>query len=354
MESILITGGAGFVGSYLALKWKEKQSACKIKVLDNLRRRGSELNLPRLKKAGIEFFHGDIRLPEDLEQVGEVQLLVECSADPSVQAGVNHSPAYVIGTNLTGTVNCLEYARKQGANFLFLSTSRVYPIPLLRQIQLRETPTRFELMNDQNLPGVSEEGISEDFPLEGHRSFYGATKLASEHIIQEYVANYDLKAVINRCSVLAGSWQMGKVDQGVVSLWMIRHFFRQSLRYIGFGGTGKQVRDVLHLQDLFQLLWHQHKEIQQHAGKVYNVGGGRENSVSLRELTSLCEKYTGNSVEILPQPQTNPQDIPLYISDCRRVRNVFNWHPTVSIEEILEEIARWLRDYRSQLEYVFT
>ena len=122
---ILITGGAGFVGSNLAIKLKENYSNIKITVLDNLKRRGSELNINRLKTKGIEFIHGDIRNKEDLELSWKVDLILECSAEPSVLAGTTSSPKYLINTNLIGTVNCLELARKNQADFIFLSALKL-------------------------------------------------------------------------------------------------------------------------------------------------------------------------------------------------------------------------------------
>src|SRR3989339_333736 len=127
-KNILITGGAGFVGSNLALKLKAKYRGAEIFCMDNLKRRGSELNIPRLKAAGVNFVHGDIRNKEDFEEIGKNDLILECSAEPSVLAGITSSPSYLINTNLVGTINCLEFARQNREAFVFLSTSRVYPI----------------------------------------------------------------------------------------------------------------------------------------------------------------------------------------------------------------------------------
>src|SRR5207244_1550975 len=118
----------------------------------------------------------------------------------------------------------------------------------------------------------------------GPRSLYGASKLAAEMLIQEYVFSRGLKALINRCGIIAGPWQMGKVDQGVVAFWMMQHFFQRELCYLGFGGQGKQVRDLLHVADLADLLHRQMQTPETWVGRVYNVGGGRTCSVSLREL----------------------------------------------------------------------
>jgi CDP-paratose 2-epimerase len=253
-RQVLITGGAGFVGSSLGLGLAQRYPDWKIIALDNLKRRGSELNIPRLKQAGIEFVHGDVRNAEDLEASAlPVDLILECSAEPSVLAGYT-SPGYVLQTNLIGTINCLELARQNQADFIFISTSRVYPIAYLNQLNYTETDTRFQLSEQQDLPGVSQFGISEQFPLDLPRSLYGSTKLASELIINEYGDAYGLRTLINRCGVLTGPWQMGKVDQGVFALWVANHYFQKSLKYIGYGGTGKQVRDFLHVADLLDLI----------------------------------------------------------------------------------------------------
>ena len=226
---LLITGGAGFVGSYLALSFKRETPDSTVIAFDNLRRRGSELALRRLTAGGVEFRHGDIRNAEDLADTGDLDLLVECSAEPSAQAGLYGGERYLINTNLMGTINCLDHARRHDAAVVFLSTSRVYPIAPLRELPLVSTETRFVIPASSTGPGWSARGVNESFPLIGSRSLYGATKLCSELIIAEYVALYGLRAIINRCGVLTGPWQMGKVDQGFVVLWAARHLFEGAL-----------------------------------------------------------------------------------------------------------------------------
>src|SRR3989338_5035055 len=133
MDNVLVTGGAGFIGSHLAIAVKKKWKKARVIALDNLIRRGSEFNVPRLKENGVHFIKGDVRSKKDLDfKATRISLIIECSAEPSVLAGFNESPQYVIDTNLTGAVNCLELARRDRADFLFLSTSRVYPIEKLR------------------------------------------------------------------------------------------------------------------------------------------------------------------------------------------------------------------------------
>ena len=182
---LLITGGAGFVGSAMAMSLKRNYPDYTIYCLDNLKRRGSELNISRLRQAGVEFVHGDIRSKEDFDVIPAVDAVIEASAEPSVLAGLDGTPDYLINTNLFGTVNCLNFALRHKAAFIFLSTSRIYPIKALENLNFKEGNTRFELTDDQTVPGVSSKGIAENFPLDGARSLYGTTKLASELLIQE-------------------------------------------------------------------------------------------------------------------------------------------------------------------------
>lgn len=348
-KTILITGGAGFVGSNLSIKFKENYPNIKIIAVDNLRRRGSELNLERLKKYGVEFIHGDIRNKEDLQSVSSFDLMIECSAEPSVLSGYNESPEYLINTNLIGTVNCLEMARKNKADIIFLSTSRVYPFKTINSLEYEELETRFELKPIQSIEGVSQKGITEKFPLNGVRSLYGTTKLASELLLQEYIDAYGLRGVINRCGVITGPWQMGKVDQGFVVLWIARHIYGGELSYLGYGGKGKQVRDIIYINDLYELLDLQIKNIDRCNAQIYNIGGGKNISVSLKELTKICEEVTGNIIKIKSVSETRIVDIPYYITDFTKAQTEIGWTPRYSVIEIIEEIAKWIYNNKELL-----
>src|SRR6516225_7882162 len=349
---VLVTGGAGFVGSYLALSLKRERPDSAVVALDNLKRRGSELALRRLAAGGVEFRHGDIRNPEDLADSGSLDLLVECSAEPSVQAGLYGGERYLINTNLMGTINCLDYARRHDAAVVFLSTSRVYPIAALREMPLVAKETRFVIPGSSTGLGWSARGIAENFPLTGSRSLYGATKLCSELIIAEYVALYGLPAVINRCGVVTGPWQMGKVDQGFIVFWAARHLFGGPLSYNGFGGAGLQVRDALHVDDLYSLVRDQVAQMPAHSGKTYNVGGGAERTVSLAELTETCVERTGRRLAITSQPETNPADVPYYVTDHSAVTTATGWRPRLSMSAILDDIFGWLREHGRELEAI--
>lgn len=339
-NSLLITGGAGFIGSNLAVYFKRKYPQLKVFALDNLVRRGSEFNLPRLKENGIKFIRGDVRRPKDLDLKFDIDLLFECSAEPSVLAGYQN-PSYIIDTNLMGTVNCLQLCRKRKAGMIFFSTSRVYPYEKINAIKRLETNSRFEW------PRFA--GIDTDFSLTGPKTLYGATKLASEFILQEYIVAYGIKAVVNRCGVIAGPWQFGKVDQGVFTYWMLSHYFKKPLKYIGFGQKGKQVRDLLHVDDLCRLIQLQTNNLSKLSGNTYNVGGAREISLSLSETTILCQKITGNKIKMGCDLRNRPGDIAIYLTNNKKVTQELKWKPQKSAVMILNDIFNWIRSNEAKL-----
>ncbi|MEA2379357.1 MAG: CDP-paratose 2-epimerase [Thermoleophilaceae bacterium] len=339
---VLVTGGAGFVGTNLAVTLASRHPDWDLLALDNLRRRGSELNLPRLREAGVEFVHGDVRELADVLSVEPVEALIECSAEPSALAGSQGDTQYIVGSNLVGAYNCLELARRDGAQVIFLSTSRVYPYARLDQVAYRESETRFELEPAQEIPGITPAGVSESFPLEGARTLYGATKLAGELLVTEYASNFGIQTVIDRCGVIAGPWQMGKVDQGVFTYWMLGHYFGRDLRYIGYGGLGKQVRDLMHVEDLADLIEDQLLRPAHWDGAVANVGGGAQVSLSLRETTELCREITGNEVEVVASGESRPGDVRIYISDCARLGELSDWTPRRGPRQVLEDVFTWV------------
>ena len=339
--TLLITGGAGFVGSNLALALKREMPKARVICMDNLYRSGSELNVPRLEAAGVEFRRGDVRHPESFEGVA-FDLMVECSAEPSVLAGQDGSPDYLVQTNLVGSYHCLEACRQRGAGILFLSTSRVYPIARLEAQPWREEATRFAWV-DGGIPGISSRGVSEDIALDGHRSLYGSTKLAAELLIEEYRATYGLQAAVNRCGVIAGPWQFGKVDQGIVALWVLAHYFERPLAYIGYGGQGKQVRDLLHIDDLSDFLVAQIRDFGAWDGWLGNVAGGLGCSASLLELTELCREATGNSVPVSSTPENRPSDLRIFVGDCARLFARTSWRPRRTPRQIVADTATWVR-----------
>lgn len=351
---VLITGGAGFVGSSLAVLFKNEFPKADIVVLDNLKRRGSELNLPKFKKLNIDFIHGDIRERSDLLTIpGNFDLMVEASAEPSVHAGTDGTVDYLLNTNLVGTLNCLEYAKQRVDRMVFLSTSRVYSLAPLQKIILEEDETRFQLSQQNNIIGLTDCGITEDFSTRTARSLYGASKLASELVVQEYADTFNMRVVINRCGVIAGPGQFGKVDQGVFTLWVANHFFQKPLAYFGYGGRGLQVRDLLHPEDLYRLLLKQVERVQECSGEVFNVGGGMDVSTSLAELTARCRQITGHEVPIERKDKTSSVDIPFYVTDNSRVSDRFEWQPQKTIGSIVEDIYSWIEKNKAELKLIF-
>src|SRR4051812_5438867 len=335
---VLITGGSGFVGANLCVGLAERHPGWEIVAFDTLKRRGSELNLPRLRAAGVRFVHGDVRAPGDLLALDRLDAVVECSAEPSALAGVHDSPDYLVQANPFGAYHRPELARRDGAQVVFISTSRVYPYGALDALPYREGETRFELEGP---------GVSETFPLEGPRTLYGATKLAAEHLVTDYAATLGLPMVIDRCGVIAGPWQMGKVDQGVFTYWVLAHQAQRPLHYIGYGGTGKQVRDLLHVDDLVELIDRQATAPDAWAGRTLNVGGGRTVSLSLRETTELCRELTGNAVPIGSAQEDRPGDVRIYLTDASRLYALTDWRPRHSAEGTLADVAAWVRDEES-------
>jgi CDP-paratose 2-epimerase len=268
--------------------------------------------------------------------------MIECSAEPSVLAGRDGSPDYLFHTNLAGAYHCLEACRQRGAALVFLSTSRIYPVHRLEAHSWSEADTRFVWHDGDD--GITARGVSEAVALDGPRSLYGATKLAAEHLIEEYRDAFALRAVVNRCGVIAGPWQFGKVDQGVAALWVMAHHFRQPLHYIGYGGGGKQVRDLLHIDDLCRLIVEQVRETDRWDGWVGNVAGGLENSASLCELTAFCREITGHEIAVGRVPDNRPSDLRVFIGDCTRLFARTHWRPRLGVREILGAIHSWVRE----------
>jgi CDP-paratose 2-epimerase len=267
-------------------------------------------------------------------------------------AGVNGSPQYLLDTNLAGAMNCFEFARQHQSDVFFISTSRIYPYDVLNNARFTANKHRFDYSAQQKVPGLSQMGIAESLPLTGVRSLYGATKLNAEFLLQEFAATYGIKMIINRFGCIAGPWQMGKTDQGVLALWVYRHLAKQPLSYVGFGGKGQQVRDFLHVSDACSVIDRQLEELPRLNGKIFNVGGGKGNSVSLAELTGLCQEATGQKVKLAADPETRPVDLKNYISDNRAIAAAINWQPRYSVKDIVVDAAAWMKDHFAEVSQV--
>jgi CDP-paratose 2-epimerase len=160
---------------------------------------------------------------------------------------------------------------------------------------------------------------------------------------------HGLRYVIDRCGVIAGPWQMGRTDQGFVLLWLARHHWRLPLSYIGFGGSGKQVRDVLHVADLCELVDLQLEHLSSISGSTFNAGGGLANALSLRDCTALCVEATGNSIPMGSDPVTRPGDIKAYVTDNSKVTAALGWVPRRDTRTIIADSLAWLRQHEEDL-----
>ncbi len=320
---ILITGGCGFIGSNLATFLKNKIKNVKINSIDNLSRKGSSLNYKRLSKKKIKNFKSDIARSNNFTRLPKFDLVIHCAAEPAIEAS-RKKIEEVFNSNLVGTFNVLNKCVKDNANIIYLSSSRVYSM--------------------ENLFKLKKKGsVKENFNVENSKSIYGFTKLSSELLIKEYSYLHNIKYIINRVALVSGPWQFGKEEQGFVSLWVWRHLNRLKLNYIGFGGTGRQVRDVLHIQDLCELILLQIQKLKKINNKLVNVGGGKRNSLNLIQLTKFSRNLTKNKVKIGFIKKTSPYDVPYYVSNISYVNKLYKWKPKRDLRKILTDLYFWMK-----------
>jgi CDP-paratose 2-epimerase len=349
---LLITGACGFVGSALAEALLERGEGLSVYGLDNLMRPGSETNRPRLRQLGVTLVHADIRLASDFEALPDVDWVIDAAANPSVLAGVGGggTSRQLFEHNLGSLIHVLEYCKRCGAGLTILSSSRVYSIPALAGLPLRDTGEAFELDERCPLPpGVSARGIDTAFSTEAPVSLYGSTKLASEIVALEYGAAFDFPVWVNRCGVIAGAGQFGTPDQGIFAFWVNAHLRRRPLRYIGFDGKGKQVRDALDPVDLAALVDAQMRAGRRDGRRVYTAGGGAANAMSLRQLNAWCDGRFG-AHEPSSDVRPRPYDIPWVVMDNAGAEADFGWSPRVSLEETLSRIAEHAERHPDWLE----
>ena len=336
--NILITGGCGFVGANLSLYLKNKKF--NVYTLDNLSRKGSKFNYTLLKKNKIKNFKVDIANYKKLKVLRKFDVIIDCCAEAAVEVSRNKIDE-VFNTNLIGTFNILKKAKKDKSKLIFLSSSRVNSIESINKIVVNNS----NLKKSLNINKL----IDDKFENSGPKSLYGFTKFASEMLIEEFNYAFGLKYIINRCGVISGPLQFGKQDQGFVSLWTIHHIMKKKLHYIGYGGHGNQVRDVLHINDLCELIHKQINMINKIYNKLYTVGGSKISFTSLKNLTKICQKITGNKILIQKKKSTSIYDIPYFVTDNSKVSRAYNWRPKRNVIKIVYDISSWIKDNKNSL-----
>ncbi len=338
---ILITGGCGFVGSNLAIYLKKRLKKAKISSLDNLSRKGSKINKERLKFHNIKNLKVDIANNKKIKKLPKYNLIIDCCAEPAIEIS-KIDPDRVIFTNLIGTYNIVKKCAKDNSKIIFLSSSRVYSIEAMRKLVGK--------INLKKKPKIKNK-INEKFDTSGIKSLYGLSKLSSEELIKEFNYANNLDYIINRLGVISGPWQFGKQDQGFVSLWIGKHINKKKLKYIGFGGHGNQLRDIIHIDDVCEIVFKQIKNFTKIKNNTFNIGGGIKNTISLKELTYKCQLMTGNKIKITKNKSTSNYDIPYYVTDNKKISHLYNWLPNRNVDQIIQDIYFWIISNKNILRF---
>jgi len=346
-KHVLIFGGAGFVGFNLAIILKEKGH--KITVVDNIVRRGSELNIPKLKKIGIDFIHADVRNKEDFKHIpNNVDVFLNCAAQPSA---VNYeNPEFDFANNTSGALNVLEHCRKTGAGLIFWSTNKVYSGEECNKLEYFIHKDRFTWSTPTypNRPGISNRGFSEELSIAGKdHSIYGVSKVAADFLTQEWSDAFGFPAIVNRFSCLTGPHQWGKAEQGWMTWFAIANYFGLPIEIFGYNGN--QVRDYLFTDDLGELIYKQINRIEEFHGEVFNVGGGMDFSISVNEAIKFLSKTNKPFSSITMHPEKRRADQAIYITDNRKVCNEFDWCPVTDHINGYKQIFKWIESNEKEL-----
>lgn len=344
MGEVLITGGAGFIGCNTARRFLELGD--RVIVLDNLSRKGAERNLAWLQAQGpVDFIRADIRdgasVRKAIERCPRLDAVIHLASQVAVTTSVQ-DPREDFEVNALGTFNLLEAVRlsKRDAVFLFASTNKVYGG--LDGVAVVERDGRYAY---RDLP----RGIGEDYPIDFH-SPYGCSKGAADQYVRDYGRIYGLRTVVFRQSCIYGERQFGVEDQGWVAWFTIAAVLGRPLVIYG---DGKQVRDLLYIEDLVQAYRLAIERIDQVSGKIYNLGGGPENVLSLLDLIALLEGLTGRKIPRSFQ-DWRPGDQPVFICDIDRARRELNWRPQVSPEDGVRRLHHWVVENQDLLRSVLS
>lgn len=333
---ILVTGGAGFIGSHLARRFAAR--GAQVVVFDNLSRLGSEHNLEWVTRESpsAEFVRGDVRDAESLERAARgCQVIFHLAAQVAVTTSVE-DPRQDFEINALGTFNVLEAARRAGTQPLvvYTSTNKVYGG--MQGAAVEERGGRYAYAD---LP----QGVGEDWPLDFH-SPYGCSKGAGDQYVRDYARIYQLPTVVFRQSCIYGERQFGIEDQG----WLA-HFAISAVlgRPITIYGDGKQVRDVLCVEDLLEAFERAVERIDTVRGQVYNIGGGPLKTLAVwAEAGPLLEALAGRSLTVA-WGDWRPGDQRIYVSDIRKAEQDLGWQPRIAPAEGVARMYRWVEANRA-------
>jgi len=342
LTRVLITGGAGFIGSNLTHRLLSQ--GCEVTIYDSLVRRGTEKNIAWLRENHGDRFdlvQGDVRdYPSLCQAVEGCEVIYHLAAQVAVTWSVT-DPREDFETNALGTFNLLEAARscRQPPIVLFSSTNKVYGN--MEEAEIVEEQTRYAYAA---LP----QGVSEAQPLDFH-SPYGCSKGAADQYVRDYARIYGLRAVVMRMSCIYGPRQFGIEDQGWVA-----HFIISSVlgRPITIYGDGKQVRDILYVNDLLEACEKAVERIDMTTGQVYNIGGGPHNTISVwTEFREHLSRLLGHDVEV-SHDEWRPGDQLVYVSDTTKARQDLSWEPGVSVTDGIERLFHWVVNHKHLFEQV--
>ena len=340
-RKVLITGGAGFIGSHVAEYYTKRD--WEVVILDNLIRsklfkshkHSVEYNWQYLDKySNIKKIKGDIRSKEDVKKaLGKgVDMVIHTAAQPGVGFSIDN-PYEDFSINAYGTLNVLECLREISpqATFIYCSTNKVYG-QNVNKIPLHELETRYIYKDNQ-------EGIPETFPIDftGHTP-YGVSKYTGDMYVQEYSYIYGMKTAVFRMSCIYGTRQFGFEDQGWMAWFIIATLTNKPITIYG---NGKQVRDLLYVEDLIRAYDLFVESDLKHA--VYNIGGGKDNTVSLLEFLNILEEELGKKPKVAFS-DWRPSDQKVYISDISKIEKELNWRPKVSYREGIKKLIKWTKE----------
>ena len=328
---VIVTGGCGFVGSNICEFLKNL--SFDVVSVDNLSKTYSKLNLKRLSNLNIKNYNINVSDKNKFIKLNyKSDIIIDCCADPAVESS-RIDILKNINNNLISTYNVLEKAKKDNSKLIFISTSRIYPIKDSRQ--------KFDTFLKKKKFFLFKEASN----IIGPKTIYGFSKLASEMLIKEYNYAFNIDYLINRCGLITGPWQFGKVEQGLVSLWLWKHLNKDNnLYYKGYNGSGNQIRDILFINDLCELIYLQIKKFKKIKNQTFCVGGGIKNSVNLNQLTKICEEITKNKLKIKHDLDTSIYDIPFYITSLDKVKKYYNWRPKIDLKIGLYVILEWMKN----------